>query len=504
MARSLVTNSLLVYGQRFTTAFITLFSTPIILKNLGVGDYGIYTLTIGLVAVFNFVNWSLTSATQRFIAVALGEDSMGKLKAVFTNCFYIHLAYALTLMLIIGSLGLFFTETVLEIPLERVSATKKVLLFVALITFFEMLSVPFQGLLKAHEKFEIVAVSGVLSSLLKLGAAFLLFTAPIDKLIYLAILMSGSSALVFLFILIFSLRKFDFLRFNFRLIQRESIKEIFAFISWNMIGALALLGRNQGVALVLNIFFGVLANAAYGVALQVQASLGMLSQGIIAALNPRIMKMAGERNYQKMLYYSGAASRFGILALSFLAIPLFLNMPIILELWLDEVPHDASVYSRLIILFILTTGLSAGIQTVFQSINKVKAYNIYVSLIILLNIPIGVLLFYLNFPSYAIFVVSIVLEFFAFIVRLLLLKRYLEFSIGVYLKSTLVQVALPLFLSFGFAFGYLQLYEFGKLVNVLTCSLIGIVVLLLSIIVFSIDPEERLLVNKMLKNVFKL
>ncbi len=438
-----------------------------ILNNLGVEDYGIYTLTIGLVALFGFINWSLTTSTQRFITVGLVNEDKDDLVATFSTSFFIHLAYGFLLLLMILIFGFFFTETVLDIPIDKIEIAKKVLVFVAFISFFQMIGIPFQGLLQAYENLKFVSIIGVMESILKLNAAFLLCIAPFDKLVFFALLMAFSSLLVYFVRFIYCRKNYANMSLSWNHFSIKKFKEMMGFTSWNIIGAVAILGRNQGMAVVLNIFFGVIANAAYGVALQVQAALGVFSQGIVVAMTPRILKSAGKNEEKVMLNSAYLTAKYGLFVMSFVCVPLLINMENILSLWLRVVPEDAVIFSKLIIVFLLCTAFSVGIQPIFHGINKVKAYNITISAILLSNLPIAALLFTLNFPAYSIFIVSISLEVLSFFFRLILLKKHIAFSPQKYLLKLSKEVVIPFFLAYG-------------IVNVVTNQLHDVFVLLLT------------------------
>lgn len=444
----MLNNIIWVYLQKFSTALISIVSTPIILRNLGVEDYGIYTLTIGLVALFGFINWSLTASTQRFITVGLANEDKDDLVATFSTSFFIHLAYGLLLLLMILTFGFFFTETVLDIPIDKIEIAKKVLVFVAFISFFQMIGIPFQGLLQAYENLKIVSIIGVMDSILKLNGAFLLFIAPFNKLVFFSLLMSISALVVYLIYFIYCRKKYKIISLSWGKFNMLKFKEMMGFTSWNIIGAVAILGRNQGMAVVLNIFFGLIANAAYGVALQIQAALGIFSQGIVAAMTPRILKSAGRNEEKVMLNNAYLTAKYGLFVMSFVCVPLLINMNSILSLWLSKVPEDAEIFSKLIIVFLLCTAFSIGIQTIFHGINKVKVYNITISAILLLNLPIAALLFTFNFPAYSIFLVSISLEVLSFLVRLLLLKKHIAFSPQNYLLKLSKEVVIPFLLAY--------------------------------------------------------
>lgn len=483
-------NAMWVYAHKISTALITLFSTPLILTNLGVEDYGIYTLTLGLVALFGFINWSLTTSTQRFIAVDLVNEKQDELKNTFTTSFFIHLAYGVFLLFLILTLGFFFTETILNIPDKKIVIAQNVLFFVAFISFFQMIGIPFQGLLKAYENLKVVSLLGVFDSLLKLSASFLLFYSPFNKLIFFSILTALSSLLGFLVLSFYCYKHYSIVSISWINISKSKFKDMMGFTSWNIIGAISILGRNQGIAIVLNLFFGVFANAAYGVALQVQAALGVFSQGIVQAMTPRILKSSGKQDSDIMINHAYLTAKYGIFVMTFVCLPLLINMNHILYIWLNELPVNAVIFSKLIIVFLLCTAFSIGIQTIFHGINKVKVYNIIISTILLLNIPIAAILFTFGFPAYFVFVVSISLEVISFFVRLYLLKKYVVFSPLNYLKKLSNEVLIPLITVFIIICTIANMIDEGTIQLIVT-TFLSTFLLGMAIFFFSMTEDEK-------------
>ncbi len=483
-------NVLWVYAQRIFTGVITLFSTPIILKNLGVEDYGIYTLTLGLVALFGFINWSLTTSTQRFIAVDIGKSKDSEISRTFTTSFFIHLGYGVLIFLIILFFGYFFTKEILDIPENKIRLAQKIMIFVGIISLMQMVSIPLQGLLKAYENLRLVSILGILDSSLKLISAALLFLSPINKLMFFSMLMSLSAFFVFAVNLIYCIKNYSVVSFSIENFNRNKFKEMMGFTSWNIIGAVAILGRNQGVGIVLNIFFGVIANAAYGVALQIQAALGVFSQGIVAAMTPRILKNAGKYEVKQMIGNAYLTSKYSLYALSFIFIPLMIKMEKILTIWLDVLPENSVIFSRLVILFLFLTSFSIGIQAIFQGINRVKTYNISISLIILMNIPISICLFYLKYPAFTIFIVSIVLEIVSFLVRLYLLKKYLDFDPFGYLIKFFKEVLAPIGVII-IILSILNSIWADTILNLVLITLLSSLLLVLFLYIFAMDEREQ-------------
>jgi O-antigen/teichoic acid export membrane protein len=268
-------------------------------------------------------------------------------------------------------------------------------------------------------------------------------------------------------------------------------------MSWSILGALAIVSRNQGVQVILNIFFGVVKNAAYGITMQVNAALSIFSQGVLSSLSPQIIKAAGAGDTVKMMFLMKNMSKFALISISIFSVPLFFYCQFILELWLENLPDDTVVFTRLIILLGQVMLLSAGIQTVFNAIGKVKKYNIWVSLILILNLPIAYLFFKWGFPSYSILVIGLVLEFISFIVRYMLLREYIKLSIFRMLYETIIEVVLPLALLYVMVFLSTLLTD-TDMINLLISFFASIIIFPILFYSFFLRKEEKIILNRLI------
>lgn len=495
-------NTVVIYLQRFMAAGLSLFTTPIILNALGVEDYGIYTLTIGFVGMLSILNWSLSNSTQRFTAFALGEGNTAKLKAIFSTALAIHLLYGVLLFLTISGISFFFIQDMLNIPIGKIENAKNVLYIVGIVSFVNIVSIPFLGVLRAYENLIAISLVGILESFLKLGIAIILLYTLNDKLLlYATLLMIISCISILLYIFIIN-KKYKDVAVSFKYFSKELVNEMFSFLSWSLLGSLSLTSRNEGVQIIINIFFGVARNAAYGIAMQINSAMAILSQGIIASLGPQIVKSAGTKEYDKMIFLMRTMSKFATFSVSLIAIPLFFECPTILRIWLKTVPEDTINYVRLIIIFGQIMLLSAGIQNVFDAIGKVKTYNIWVSFILMLNLPITYVLFSFGLPSYSVIIVGMFLELVSLNVRLKLLKKHVNFSIPNFYFDAFFRVFLPSFfvamllylLSFFIINIYLKLF-FSFLITFVTYPFV--------IYKFSLEVRQKeiftSMINKMLK-----
>lgn len=438
-------NSFIISFQKLFAAVVGIGITPIILQELGIEDYGLYTLMVGFVGALTFINWSLSMTTQRYVAFALGEGIYENQLKAFSNAMLIHLLYASAIFIVIVFLGGWAVDHFLEIPLARKEAANILLYLVGGITVVSIISTPYLGVVKAHENFLFYAGLGITGTLFKIFIVIILkyFSCDSDKLIFYTILLLISALLVFIINQWYTSRRFKEAVFYFHYVEKEVLKNMLGFMGWNIFGSLAVIGRNQGVSVLLNIFFGVIKNAAYGIATQVNFALGILSQGITGALTPRILKSAGSKNQKQMVNDVVVMTKLSVISTAYLILFFLLEAEFILNLWLNRIPDSAIIFTKYILLFSFTTSLSGGLQVVFNAIGKVKDYSIWISTIILLNLPVGSLFFKLGYPPQTIFLVSIVLELIALFVRVYLLKRFIDFNIADFLVQIFIKTLLP-------------------------------------------------------------
>lgn len=507
-ANRAILNSFVIYSQRFLSALLSLVTTPLVLSALGVEDYGLYTLTIGFVGMLTFVNWSLSSATQRFVGVSFGEGNYKVLKKVFSTSLAIHTVYGFIIFGILSVISVLFIEDIFNISAQKYETAQDLVIIVSGITLLTIISSPFIGVLRANENFFQIAVVSFFESLSKLAIAFLIFyVIEDDQVLIFGFLLLVVTVISFFFYLYFIKKKCPFISITYKYYDKIQLKAILSFISWSLLGALAIVSRNQAVQVMLNLFFGVVKNAAYGITMQVNSALSILNQGIIGAISPQIMKTAGANEKDKMIFLMRTMSKFALFSVSIISIPLFFNTSTILNLWLTDVPEDTVIYIKLIIILGHVMLLSAGMNAVFNAIGKVKTYNIYISLILLLNIPLAILFFNLGYPSYSIIIISIILEFISLQVRLLLLKKYINYDLGLVYKDMLLKTILPILIIY-LILSIFGLLEINKIITVLGSFLISVIVLPIIVLKYSLETKHKeilmnLIPEKIKNKIFK-
>ncbi len=449
-ANKVALNTGILYGRMLFTMAISLYATRLVLNALGSTDYGIFNLVAGVIAMLSFLNAAMTTSTQRFLSYYQGKMDREMQRKVFANSLLLHIAIGLFLVLVLELCGLFLFDGFLNIPLDRIAEAKTIYHFMSATVFFTVVAVPFNGSLIAHENMLWIAIVNILETLLKLAIAIALLHISKDKLTMYGLLTAGVSVISFLLYAFYCFKKYDECTVSgLTKVDRPLLKELTSFAGWNLFGSLCGVGRSQGLAILLNIFLGTIANAAYGIANQVASQLSFFSATMLRALNPQIMKSEGQGDRDRMLRLSLIASKFGFFLLAIFAIPCIFEMPVILKLWLKNVPESTVVFCRLILVGTLISQMTIGLQSAIQATGNIKGYQVVIGSLILLNLPVSYILLYLRLPAYTVLVSFCVIEFLACAARLYFLKVKAGMQVGQYFDRVIFKIALPTAVNIG-------------------------------------------------------
>jgi O-antigen/teichoic acid export membrane protein len=314
--------------------------------------------------------------------------------------------------------------------------------------------------------------------------------------------MAVLSLVSFLLYAAYCLKKYNECSIKKYQIDKPLIRELGGFAGWNLFGAACGVGQTQGLAIILNIFFGTIVNAAYGIAIQVSGQLQFFSQTMLRALNPQIMKSEGMNDRQRMLRLSMMASKFGFFLLAFIAIPVIFEMPAILKIWLKEVPEHAVTFCSLILIGALANQLTVGLQSAIQSTGKIKMYQSIVGSILLFNLPISYLLLKLNSPAYSVMISFIITEMIACGFRLFLLKKIADLSIGEYFNRVFLKEIIPVIMSIVACYLLVSHLQFSfrfSLTFIISIATFGV-----GIYIFGLHRDEKNTVNILINKILKI
>ena len=425
----------MLYFRMFLLLLIGLFTSRVVLRTLGVDDYGVYNVVGGVVTVFTFLTNSISAAISRYLAVGLGKGDPAHLRRIFSTGVLIQLGLSLLLVLLTETAGLWWVNHKLIIPDGRLEAARWVLHCSLGVLVVTLLAVPYNAAIIAHERMSAFALISLGEALLKLGVALLLFFSPFDKLISYAVLMLAVAVLVRFAYGLYCRHFFPETRG--RLVYDGSLtREMTAFAGWSFFGSSGYVLNTQGAGQVVNLFFGVAVNAARGVALQIENTVKQFVSNFLTALNPQITKAwaAGDREYCFELVRKGA--KYAWLVILACAIPILGEAEWLLDLWLgaDKVPPYAAAFVRLAMVGLLVDLAGNSLHTLVLAAGQVKRYYLIVGLTSYLGLPLAWLAFKLGAgPAWA-YVIFIAVYLAVLVERIVLVHRLADFPLRPYLR----------------------------------------------------------------------
>ena len=495
-------NTLLLYFRMLFMMLVSLYTSRVILNALGVEDFGIYNVVGGVVAMFTVISGSLSAAISRFITYELGKGDQSKLNRIFSASVTIQLLLSLIIVVLIESVGVWFLNTKMTIPMERITAANWVLQF-SIITFvINLISVPYNAAIIAHEKMSAFAYISILEVLGKLVIAYLIMCSPIDKLVYYAILMCVVAMIVRFTYGHFCKKHFVECVYHFHW-DKKILQQMFGFAGWNFIGVTSTVFRDQGVNILINIFCGPSVNAARGIAYQVQSAISSFANNFMTALNPQIIKSYAKEDYSYLSLLIVKGSRFTFLLLFLVAMPIFMQTDYILHLWLVNVPAHTEAFVRLLLIFSLIEGTQGAMITAIMATGKIRNYELSISAIQLLNMPISYVCLYLGVLPEMTIVVSIFLSLICFFVRLFLLNRYIHIKIGKVIVHLGMCILCVISISYCILYYILLVIEndsfWGFLIKLLCC----IFVCIITSFIIGLNRDERVYVIKKIREKYE-
>lgn len=433
-------NTMLLYVRMLVTLLITLFTSRIVLKALGFDDYGLYNVISGVVALFAFLKSSMSSSTQRFLAYEMGSGTSDSLRRVFSMCLNTHILLAFMLLALAETVGLWFLNTYINIPEGHEAAANWIYQFAVLSLCTNMLSLPYDADIVSNERMGYFAFLSILDAVLKLAIAYVVLYAEGDHLVLYGALMMGVSVLNLLLNWVYCRAKFAETRYFFYW-DKQLFKRIFSFSGWTIYGQLAVVGSNQGTNILVNIFHNVLANAAMGVGHQVNAALTGLVSNFQTAFKPQITKSyaSGDFGYLTSLTYF--ASKISFFLLFIVSLPIMLNIDLVLQLWLGEVPTHAGSLCVIFIVASLCNALSAPLWMNIFATGKVRNYQIGLSVVYVAELLAVYLLFRMGCSLVTGVAMKAVLNFSVIFVRLYYTHHTQpEFSFSGFVRRVLLPV----------------------------------------------------------------
>lgn len=480
---------------------VNLYTSRVILQALGVNDFGLYNVVGGIVVLFTFINNAMVTSTQRFLNFEIGRNNYDEAQKVFSASLNIHFIIAIIFLLLAETIGLWFLNRYIQIPAGREIAANWVYQFSIVVSILNIVRSPYNAAIIAHEHMSFYAYVSIVEVILKLAIVYLVYLFA-DRLIAYSFLMMLVAVIILGAYYIFCKKKYFICKYKFEY-DKQRYFSLASFSGWSLFGSLANIGASQGINIILNIFFGVTINAAMGIANQVNAAVYQFVSSFQTAFNPQIIKSyaADDRNYFISLILN--TSRYSFLMLFLLALPIYICCPEILAIWLGKVPEYAVEFCRFMLIFSLIDAIQGPLWVSAQATGKIKNYQILMSFLILLNLPITYVLFkFFNNPEIAL-IVRVGINFITAIIRVIYLNRLYKFPISSYLKYVVLICFIVMLISFPIPY-FVHKNMTVSLTNTFLSIILSFGCALIAIIMIGLRERERALIIDKAKHILHL
>ena len=493
-------NTIFLYIRTIVVLLVSLYTSRVVLQVLGAEDLGIYNVVGGIVTMMSFFQAAQTKATSRFITYELGKHSSNKiLQKVFSVCMTIHIIIAIISLIFGETVGLWIITHWTDIPLERQAAAMWVYQFALIVFCCQIVRVPYDAIVVAHERMSMYAYMSILEAVLLLGMAFLLMVTPGDSLIYYSASVAFIAFIVFLCYYIYVRRLFDAYRYKL-LWDKEYSMRILSFSGWTLLGSSANTATQQGTNLLMNNFVGLIANAALGFASQVNIAVSKFVNGFSTAFTPQIIKLYAQKEYESMHILMNRSSKFSFVLCYLMALPLITNMGFILSLWLgNNVPMYTKVFCQLILVCTIFDATTGVYNTTITATGKIKYYQTAISLSFLLDLACCYVLLVCSINPVFVFGSRIMTRgIINMLIGLYFVKSYTHFDILNYSKTVLLNIILTMIISI------LPVYFIAKVTDGWIClistSLVSVLLITIcSLYIIMTQSERQSVLSKLLR-----
>ena len=404
---------------------VSLYTSRVVLQTLGVEDFGIYGVVGGVVAMFTFLNNSMSAATSRFLTFEMGKGDKERLRDTFSSALIIHIGIALIIFILAETVGVWFLNNKLVIPEGRMNAAHWVLQFSVFSMFIGVTQVPYNATIIAHEKMDIYAYIELLNVFLKLGIVYLLTLVNFDKLILYAFLTLAVSVSIAMIYRVYCIRHYEESKFRF-IWNKDILRPMLSFSGFTLYFSMCFSVKGQGKNFLINIFFGTITNAASSIASTVNGVLTGLAFNVITASRPNIIKNYAARKLNDMQQTMNNCIRLSVLLFMMIVIPFYLEAPFIIQLWLGQIPEYVVSFIR-ISLIVNCIGMINSVITIgIDATGNIKLYSFLTGTVALITLPIAFLLFKIGYGAQYVYVAEVFTFILILTTNICILKKQID------------------------------------------------------------------------------
>lgn len=499
-SKRIAKNSLMLYFRMILVMLVTLYTSRVVLEVLGIIDFGVYNVVGGFVAILAFFTSSLSNATQRFLSIELGRNDLRAANRVFSQSIILYVLFCIAILIVAFTIGFWFVSVKLNIPDSRRIAANIVYAFSVLSVICSIVQVPYMAVIISRERMSFYAYLGVFDVFFRLLMVFLLQITPnVDRLIYYAILMFGVYIVITLVYVVYCCRNFKECLFRWCW-DKSLIRKMLRFISYNLFGCFAYSTGQQGVNIVMNLFFGPIVNAARGIAAQVNAAVLRFTDAIMTAIKPQIIKSYSTGEYNYMFSLMEYSSKLGCLCMMFLGLPIVFNAEYILMIWLKNVPDYTVIFVQILIFQSLFLVLINPLWMLANATGNIKRMQVWGRLFSLLALPVSyiVLRSGLSESPASAAIILMAADVVYWLYGLYDIKLQLDISIKRYFTKIVIPIAIILFFTC-LMLNILVAYFSSGFLQLIVVTLSSALLLLLMSFYVGLSKDDRMMILRKIK-----
>lgn len=499
--RRIAKNTLALYIRTFITMIVGLYTSRVMLQALGVDDFGINSVVGGIVAMSSLLTGAVSSSITRFITYALGEGDKHRMRVVFSNSVNVMIAMSVVAVIALELIGVWFLYTKADIPDGRMDAAQWVLQFSIITLVLNLISTPYNATIVAHEHMSIYAYMSIVEVLLKLGVCYAIMSFGGDRLILFAILNAGVALCLRLFYSWYCQHRFDEAIYDIKLLDKSFLKEMLQFTGWFMVGNAVWVLNTQGVNMLINVFFGVVLNAARGIAVTVTGAITTFVNNFTVAFVPQITKSyaSGDKDRLLSLIFKGTTITWYLIFL--LIIPIFWEADTLLRLWLGTPPEYAGIFLRFALFESWSMGISFALHNTILATGKLKRVQLQIAVFTSFIFPITWLCFLAGASAWTSCIVFVVMNTASKGFTLYELKRLIDFPVAKFLRQCVLRCSLVTLVAFALpgVIVYLLPQTTTRFFIVISTSIAWTLSCAYSI---GLSKSERITVNAIVKKLY--
>lgn len=494
-------NTLVLYVRMFLMMAISLYTSRVVLKTLGVEDFGIFNVVGGIVSMMGVINGAMSVSTTRYLTFELGRGDMVKLKQTLSMCVNIYGLLAILLFVLSETIGVWFLNTQLVIPEDRMVAANWLFQFSILSTIFSLLTNPYNAVIISREKMNIFAYISLADTILKLAIVYVLLVVPFDKLVIYGLMLMFLHILNASVYFIYCNKKYQESRYSFYW-DTPLFKELLSYTGWNLFGSFSTLAKGQGLNILLNMFFNPSVNAARGIAYQVNTTVSHFFTNFYTAVRPQITKYYAQNDLNNMFKLVFRSSRMAFFLILLISLPLVIEAPYVIRLWLGQLPEFVVPFMRLILVITAVDAMANPLMTTAHATGKIALYQSLVGTMTILNVPISYVFLSLGYGPVIVFEISLVIAGANLFLRLWIVKRLVDFPVLEYIRKVFLNCLIVTVLA---ALIPVVVNEFvtDDFIGVLIVCSLAVLSTLVATYIAGLDRNERTFVLEFAKKILK-